>query len=163
VERLWAPWRIGYITAVKPEGCVFCLSRESRDDAANYVVWRGPEAYVMLNSYPYNNGHLLIAPYQHTGELEQLPDSTLQELMFLARESVRLLRTEFGCEGVNLGANLGAAAGAGIADHLHLHAVPRWAGDSNFMASVAVTRVIPQSLESVWETMHPAFQRALGR
>ncbi|GAB4242816.1 MAG: HIT domain-containing protein [Thermoleophilia bacterium] len=162
MERLWAPWRIGYITSDKPLGCIFCERPRAGDDRANFILWRGQSNYVMLNAYPYNNGHLMVVPYEHCGRLEDLPDRTLHELMELTRTASHILTAEFDCEGLNLGMNLGSAGGAGFADHVHMHVVPRWGGDTNFMTTAAEVRVIPQSLEDAHAVLRPAFERALG-
>ena len=158
MERLWAPWRVQYIKAEPPEGCIFCTKAADDDDAANHVVWRGSLAYVLLNTYPYNNGHLMVAPYAHVGELEELQTDILAEVMALCQDALRVLKKEFTPQGVNVGLNLGAAAGAGVKDHLHVHVVPRWMGDTNFMPVVADVRVIPQSLDSAYRILHRGFQ-----
>jgi ATP adenylyltransferase len=147
VERLWAPWRIRYIENDKSDGCIFCTKQAQEDDTANHVVWRGERAFVLLNRYPYNNGHLMVAPYAHTGDLEDLTAEDAAEVLALCQDAVRVLKQTFKPDGLNVGLNLGAAAGAGVKDHLHFHIVPRWAGDTNFMSVVADVRVIPQSLD----------------
>lgn len=157
MDPLWAPWRMRYIMAAKSEGCIFCTKPAADDDAANHIVWRGDSAFVMLNAYPYNNGHLLIAPYAHIADLEALPAQTLLEVMQLSQDAIRVLKRDFNPQGVNLGLNLGAAAGAGVKDHLHLHVVPRWLGDTNFMPVVADIRVIPQSLDHAYTILRNGF------
>lgn len=157
MDPLWAPWRMRYIMTPKPDGCIFCTKPAAHDDADNHIVWRGDSAFVMLNAYPYNNGHLLVAPFAHTGELEALPSSTLHEVMDLCQDAIRVLKREFNPEGVNMGANLGAAAGAGVKDHVHVHIVPRWLGDTNFMPVVADVRVIPQSLDHAYAIISKGF------
>jgi ATP adenylyltransferase len=157
MERLWAPWRMQYIGQEKPKGCVFCDKPQAGDDRAARIVRRGKLAYVMLNAYPYNSGHTLVVPFAHLSCLEDLPPDTLHEMMDLAQQCVRAFKLVFKPEGVNLGFNLGAAAGAGIADHLHLHLVPRWAGDTNFMPVVADVRVIPQALDQAYDLLAQAF------
>jgi ATP adenylyltransferase len=146
-----------YIMNSKPEGCIFCEKPAAEDDAANHIVWRGESAFVMLNAYPYNNGHLLVSPYEHIADLEAVPHDTLSEIMELCQDSIRVLKKDFNPEGVNLGANLGAAAGAGVKDHLHFHVVPRWLGDTNFMPVVADVRVIPQSLDHAYTILREGF------
>lgn len=158
MERLWAPWRLEYVTKEKPTGCVFCEKPLAGDDQASYIVWRGTHAYVMLNAFPYNNGHTMVAPYAHLAALEELPAETLHEMMDLAQWCAQALRAAFSPEGFNIGFNLGAAAGAGIKDHLHLHLVPRWTGDTNFMPVLADTRVIPQALDQSFELLRRAFE-----
>jgi ATP adenylyltransferase len=159
MEKLWAPWRMAYVAVDQPKGCIFCeLPREERDEE-NLILLRGETAFVMLNAFPYNNGHLMVAPYRHTAELESLTPAERDEVMALAQQMVRLLGTAFGPDGYNLGMNLGRVAGAGIADHLHLHLVPRWNGDTNFMPVVADTKVLPDSLQSSYRKLREALQR----
>lgn len=159
MKRLWAPWRMEYIKSEKPEECIFCRKLGEEDDCGNHVLWRGSSAFVLLNTYPYNNGHLMIAPHAHVAELEHLPPETTAEIMSLAQDAVRALKQAFNAEGVNLGLNLGEAAGAGIKDHLHMHLVPRWRGDTNYMPVVADVRVIPQSLEDAQARLSATFTR----
>ncbi|HLA80959.1 MAG TPA: HIT domain-containing protein [Thermoleophilia bacterium] len=157
MERLWAPWRLEYIVRAKPGGCIFCDKPLAGDDRASQIVWRGTHAYVLLNAFPYNNGHVMIAPFAHLANLEDLPSETIHEMMDLTQLATRAMKRALHPEGLNVGFNLGAAAGAGIKDHLHLHMVPRWSGDTNFMPVIADTRVIPQSLERSWELLTEAF------
>jgi len=157
MERLWAPWRLEYITQEKSGGCVFCEKPLAGDDRAAYIVRRGTHAFVILNTFPYNNGHIMVAPYAHLADLEDLPPHTLHEMMDLSQQCTRALKLVFSPDGLNLGFNLGAAAGAGIKDHLHLHLVPRWQGDTNFMPVLADVRVIPQSLDESYELLAKAF------
>ena len=159
MERLWAPWRLQYVTQDKPGGCIFCDKPKLGDDRAAQIVRRGALAFVMLNAFPYNNGHLMVAPHEHTGALEELPPDTLHEMMDLSQACVRVLKAEFRAEGLNLGFNVGAPAGAGIKDHLHLHIVPRWVGDTNFMPVIADVRVIPQSLEQSYTLISEGFTK----
>jgi ATP adenylyltransferase len=159
MERLWAPWRLQYVEKEKPEGCIFCDKPRTGDDHAAHIVRRGERAYVMLNAYPYNNGHIMVVPFAHTSALEDLPRETLHEVMDLAQQCARAFKLAFRPDGINMGFNLGAAAGAGIKDHLHLHLVPRWVGDTNFMPVVADVRVIPQSLEQTYDVLVTAFAR----
>lgn len=159
MERLWAPWRLQYVTQDDPHGCIFCDKPESGDDRAAYIVYRGAQAYVMLNAFPYNNGHLMVVPYAHLATLEEMPPEALHEMMDLTQQCSRVLKLTFEPDGLNAGFNLGAAAGAGIADHLHLHIVPRWRGDTNFMPVIGDVRVIPQSLDEAYTVLHDAFER----
>jgi ATP adenylyltransferase len=158
VERLWAPWRMQYVSKEKAQGCIFCDKPAARDDRANHIVDRGKLAYVILNAYPYNNGHCMVAPFAHLSCLEDLPPETLHEMMDLSQRCVRAFKLKFNPDGLNLGFNLGAAAGAGIADHLHLHIVPRWTGDTNFMPVLADVRVIPQALDQTYDVLVEAFR-----
>jgi ATP adenylyltransferase len=159
MERLWAPWRLSYVTKDKPQGCIFCTKPKAGDDRANHIIHRGEHSYVMLNTYPYNNGHTLISPYAHVAALEELPPATLHEMMDLAQLVIRAMKDSFRAGGFNTGFNLGAVGGAGIQDHLHMHIVPRWLGDTNFMPVVADVRVIPQTLDSSYDQLLEAFRR----
>lgn len=132
------------------EGCIFCEKPEDENDRENLIVFRGERCFAVLNLFPYTTGHIMIAPYVHTGTIEELEPETLTEMMVLAQRSMSAIREAFGPDGFNLGINISRVAGAGIKDHVHLHLVPRWAGDSNFMAVIAETRVLPRTLEDVW-------------
>ncbi|MEA3335129.1 MAG: HIT domain-containing protein [Chloroflexota bacterium] len=136
--------------APKTEACVFCEKIVNGDDQAEHVLFRGQTAYLALNRYPYNNGHLLVLPYAHVPSLENLPPETLQEMMLLVNKGLSALRLAMAPDGFNVGANLGELAGAGIKDHVHLHVVPRWRADTNFMTAVAETRTIPESLDQTY-------------
>lgn len=157
MDLLWAPWRMTYVTAEKPKGCIFCDKPAAGDDAANHIVWRGEKAFVLLNTFPYNNGHMMVTPFAHIADFETLPTDTLAEMMALCQDAVKALKRDFNPDGVNVGLNLGAAAGAGVKDHLHVHIVPRWKGDTNFMSVIADVRVIPQSLDRAYDLLHGAF------
>jgi ATP adenylyltransferase len=147
MERLWAPWRLEYVqSADKQDGCVFCRAAESTDDAEELVVHRGEHAFVLLNKFPYASGHLLVAPYRHGLNFDDLDDDEVLEIHRLGAQGLEALRATYGPEGFNLGWNIGRIAGAGIPDHGHLHVVPRWAGDTNFMPVLADVRVIPEHL-----------------
>jgi ATP adenylyltransferase len=159
MERLWAPWRLQYVTQEKPGGCIFCDKPQLGDDRAARIVHRSALAYVMLNTFPYNNGHVMVVPFAHLSALEDLPPETIHEMMDLAQQCTRAFKLVFNPDGLNLGFNLGAAAGAGITDHLHLHLVPRWLGDTNFMPVIADVRVIPQSLDQSYDQLVEAFAR----
>jgi ATP adenylyltransferase len=159
MERLWAPWRLQYVAKERDPGCIFCDKPKLGDDRATHIVHRGALAYVMLNTFPYNNGHLMVAPFAHMSALEELPQEVLHEMMDLAQQCARAFKLVFHPDGLNLGFNLGAAAGAGITDHLHLHLVPRWSGDTNFMPVIADVRVIPQSLDQSYDQLVEAFAR----
>jgi ATP adenylyltransferase len=160
MERLWAPWRLQYIIEEKTGGCVFCEKPLAGDDRASYIIRRGTHAYVILNAFPYNNGHLMVAPYAHLAAFEELPPETLHEMMDLAQHCTRALKLVFNPDGLNMGFNLGTAAGAGIKDHIHLHLVPRWLGDTNFMPVIADVRVIPQSLDQSYDLLTQAFEQS---
>lgn len=155
MERLWAPWRFEYITSARAgaDGCIFVELPAQQDDRKNLILFRGKTAFVIMNAFPYNNGHLMVAPYKHTSEMNDLDDEELLEIQTLIRDCIRWLRKAYKPEGFNIGANLGRAAGAGIEGHLHWHVVPRWAGDTNFMPVVGEVRVLPQSLEESYDTL----------
>jgi ATP adenylyltransferase len=157
-ERLWAPWRLDYIKGPKPEECIFCSKPAAGDDEDSYIVARGEQCFAMLNAYPYNNGHLMVSPYEHVPSIEGLPEPTLLELMTLTQRALAALRDVYGPEGFNIGINQGKVAGAGMEDHVHLHVVPRWGADTNFMPVIGDTRVLPQSLADSWT----AISRALA-
>jgi ATP adenylyltransferase len=152
-QRLWAPWRLDYIKGPDPDECIFCAAADGDDDAGRYVVARGEHCFVMLNAYPYNNGHLMVSPAAHTASIEDLPDDQLLELMQLTRRSLAALREAYSPEGFNIGVNQGKAAGAAFDDHVHMHVVPRWGGDNNFMPVIGSTRVLPESLDHSYETL----------
>ncbi|MDP8213985.1 MAG: HIT domain-containing protein [Candidatus Euphemobacter frigidus] len=156
-RALWAPWRIKYILEEKEEGCLFCRKAKMGDDAANHIIARSKHSFTLLNIFPYNSGHLMVAPYRHTAELENLPEEEISDLMILVQKSVRALKRTLEPEGFNVGLNLGKSAGAGVIDHLHIHIVPRWQGDTNFMPVVADTDIIPQSLEETCRLLRGAF------
>ena len=157
MERLWAPWRMRYIAnADAAEGCIFCTFPQEQNDAENLIVLRGEKAFIIMNAYPYSNGHLMVSPYQHTSSLDDLSDEELLELMALTRKGINILKSAFRPDGFNVGMNMGRVAGAGIADHVHIHIVPRWSGDTNFMPVLADVRVIPESLSVVYQQLQAA-------
>lgn len=154
MDRIWAPWRMEYIDlADKVEGCLFCRVATEQRDRENLLLYRGETAFVMLNCFPYNPGHMMIAPYKHTANMYDLGDNELLEINRLLRYSVRLLTAVMEPHGFNVGMNLGRTAGAGIADHIHWHVVPRWDGDTNFMPVIADTKVIPESLQATYDKL----------
>jgi ATP adenylyltransferase len=158
MDYLWTPWRYQYITqSGEPGECILCAAAQASDDRERFVVHRAARAFVLLNRFPYTNGHLMVVPYEHAATLEELGDESLLELIRLARDSVKHLRAIYRPEGLNLGMNLGRSAGAGVAGHVHLHVLPRWTGDTSFMTATAETRVLPENLEVTWEKLHRAF------
>jgi len=161
LDRLWSPWRSAYIASAgdaDPSVCVFCKLRdEAENDAANFVLHRASHNFVVLNRYPYISGHLLIVPYEHVGELDAAAKATTDELMDLTKRSQTALREVYRPDGFNVGMNLGRAAGAGIADHIHIHVLPRWSGDTNFMTSVAEARVLPEDLATSYHRIRAKF------
>ena len=157
---LWAPWRMAYIKrADRPKGCIFCVKPTQRRDLANLILYRGRLGFVIMNLFPYNSGHLLITPYLHAASLEALPDEIALELIALTNLSLKVLRATLKPEGFNVGLNLGRVAGAGIEGHVHVHLVPRWNGDTNFMPLFAETRVMPEHLEATYRKLRAAFER----
>jgi len=155
MEHLWTPWRMEYILSEKPKHCIFCEMIKADDDRARHVLCRGKRAFVVLNRYPYNNGHLMVAPYEHAASLEELDAETLLELMQLVNKALAALRRAMNPHGFN---NLGKVAGAGVEDHVHIHIVPRWEGDTNYMPILAETRVIPEMLDQTYDRLRAALE-----
>jgi len=156
VDYLWTPWRYQYIAAAKDNFCIFCEAAKSHDDVSNQIVFRGERNFIILNRFPYTSGHVMVVPYAHVPDLTTSEPATLAEMMALAQRSQTALSTVYRPEGFNLGMNIGRAAGAGVAGHIHLHVLPRWAGDANFMTTVAETRVEPEELVVTYEKLHKA-------
>ncbi len=150
MKRLWAPWRMAYVGGVAAAGCIFCAAR-SGDDRKHLVLHRAPHAFLILNAYPYTPGHVMAVVNRHVGTLAEATDAELGETMRLVGAATTVLRAEYRAEGFNIGVNQGRVAGAGVEDHLHVHVVPRWPGDVNFMAVLGEVRVLPESLEATWE------------
>jgi len=157
MKQIWAPWRLEYIQAEKPKECILCEKPSQNNDALNYILYRGDKNFVILNSYPYNPGHLMIAPYRHTGNLEELTDEELHEHFKIVSRSVKLLKQVFNPDGFNIGINIGKVAGAGIVDHFHTHIVPRWPGDTNFMPVISDVRVLPEALAETYNKLKDKF------
>lgn len=161
MDRLWSPWRSEYIASAGDADatvCIFCkLRAEPDNDAANFVLHRASHNFVVLNRYPYISGHLLIVPYEHVGELDAAAKATTDELMDLTKRSQTALREVYRPDGFNVGMNLGRSAGAGISDHIHIHILPRWSGDTNFMTTVAEARVLPEDLATTYEKLRREF------
>jgi ATP adenylyltransferase len=165
LEHLWSPWRLEYVSGDKPQtGCIFC---QRAGDASTLpdplVVFRGTTCYIVLNKYPYNNGHLLIVPYRHVPSLAGLPAEDLTELMRLTQQGELALGEAYQPDGINVGINLGKPAGAGVVEHVHIHMVPRWNGDTNFMTVFGDTRVLPEDLPSTANRLRPIFERVARR
>ena len=157
MERLWAPWRSAFVTRLPARRrCIFCAAKRATADARHHVVARGSHTFALLNLYPYNNGHLLLAPYRHVGALDALRAEEWAELLTLTRSLMRTLKRVLHPEGFNFGLNLGRVAGAGIPGHLHLHLVPRWRGDTNFMPILGQTKIISQSLDELYRRLSRA-------
>jgi ATP adenylyltransferase len=191
MDRLWTPWRYSYVSRVDRDnrkgvpsalsawpgdlGCVFCNMIASVDFAiaegsdaalaeeAAYIVYRGASCFICLNAFPYSTGHVMVVPYRHTDSLAALDGSAAVEMMMLARAAERALRTVYHPDGLNFGLNLGEAAGAGVANHIHLHGLPRWSGDTNFMTAIAETRVLPETLEVTWARLRPVLSQTVTR
>jgi ATP adenylyltransferase len=154
MDYLWTPWRYAYVsTAEKATGCVFCNAVAANDDAKTRIVHRGQHCFVILNTYPYTPGHVMIVPYAHLDELLKLPPEAASEMMALSQRMESVLRALYHPDGINLGMNIGKAAGAGIAGHIHMHVLPRWVADANFVSVVCETRILPETLEETWKRM----------
>ncbi len=164
MDRLWSPWRLEYVTGEKPDaGCVCFCEAPRPPQPDSLIVFEGVTAYVILNKYPYNNGHLMAVPFRHVDSLGALRPEELQELAMLIQRSEAALVEAYRPQGINVGINLGRAAGAGILEHIHVHAVPRWTGDSNFMTAIGQTRVLPEDLESSARKLRPIFEKLAVR
>jgi len=161
---LWAPWRMGYIRENDgKKGCFLCRAIKSREDKKNFVLYRSKSAFVILNTFPYNNGHLMVVPNRHTASIEKIKEEEERELFFLLKASVRILKKVIAPHGFNIGINLGEVAGAGVAGHLHFHIVPRWKGDTNFMPVISSSKVISQSLKELYDLLYPEFEELLKK
>lgn len=159
MNHLWSPWRMSYIqNDSKDDDCIFCKALTWADGVENLVLYRGQSTYIILNRYPYTSGHLMIVPMQHTASLHELQPDTRSEIMELTTKSLSALFHAYRPQGYNLGMNLGEIAGAGIAEHIHMHIVPRWAGDTNFMSTTADTRVLPEALEITYQRLVDAWK-----
>lgn len=160
MDLLWSPWRYKYVSKATPgDACVFCDKLRGGDEE-NLILHRGEHNFVLLNLYPYTNGHLMVAPYEHLAEFEDLPEEAAREMMALTQDAVRHLKATYRPQGVNLGMNLGECAGAGVAGHLHMHILPRWFGDAGFITTVGETRVVPEELGETWRKLRAAFARS---
>ena len=157
MNHIWSPWRMEYIESNKEEGCVFCYAQEKEDGAENLIAFRGERAYVILNRYPYTSGHLMVVPFDHQATLEELDSETRAEMMELTARCMTILRSIYNPQAFNMGANIGEAAGAGVKSHVHIHIVPRWGGDTNFMTILGETRVLPESLERTYQRVKKGF------
>ncbi|MEO8356562.1 MAG: HIT domain-containing protein [Chloroflexota bacterium] len=161
MNHIWSPWRMEYIeSSTKVEGCIFCVMQEKEDSAENLIAYRGERAYVILNRYPYTSGHLMVVPFDHKPNLEELDPETRAEMMELASRCMTVLRKIYNPQAFNMGANIGEAAGAGVKSHVHIHIVPRWAGDTNFMSTLGETRVLPEVLETTYYRVKKGFEES---
>ena len=159
MERLWTPWRRAFVegSSAREDACFLCTVPTQTDDKGNHLLVRGKHVFALLNRYPYNTGHLMVAPYAHTGDLANLDATTATELMALTQRSIGVVQRGYQPDGFNVGMNLGRSAGAGVPDHLHVHVVPRWNGDTNFMPVLADTKVLPETLDQSYERLAPLF------
>ena len=162
MDRIWAPWRIEYIRAEREEGCLFCRAAREDRDSENRILLRGTRNFVMLNAYPYNPGHLMVAPYRHVADLEQFTDEELLEHFDLVRKGSKALTEAYSPQGFNIGINLGRIAGAGVEDHVHTHVVPRWSGDVNFITVVSDLRVVPEALDATYAELSERMGQSQG-
>ena len=152
-SNLWAPWRIDYILSEKEEGCIFCKKISENKDEENLILHRGKSSFLIFNKFPYNCGHLMSVPYRHIGNFEDLSEEELLEMNLLVKTAIKLIKRNMSPDGFNVGLNIGKVAGAGIDEHLHIHIVPRWGGDTNFMPVISDTRVVPQSLNETFKIL----------
>jgi ATP adenylyltransferase len=160
MDYLWSPWRYQYVSkATQDRGCIFCVKSAENRDKENHIIHRGAHNFIILNLYPYSTGHLMVAPYEHVATLEAAPEAALNEMIQLARLAEIHLLAIYKPHGLNLGMNLGESAGAGVPGHIHMHVLPRWSGDTNFMTTVAETRVLPETLELTFEKLKKAFDQ----
>jgi ATP adenylyltransferase len=162
-EVLFAPWRYEYLVSEKSGACIFCEAAASANDDESLVVFRGDRVFVLLNRYPYTNGHLMVAPYAHDARLSDSDAGTLSELATIVARAENILETAYRTDGLNIGLNLGSAAGAGVSDHYHAHVVPRWSGDTNFMTVAGGVRVVPEELTGTRRRLAPLFRKAAGQ
>jgi ATP adenylyltransferase len=159
MDYLWTPWRYAFVaSASKTPGCIFCDLPKTGDDAKARIVYRGQRCYIVLNAYPYTPGHVMVVPFAHLDELQKLPSEAAHEMMQLSQRMEGVLRQLYTPDGINLGMNIGKAAGAGVAGHIHMHALPRWVADSNFVSVVGETRILPESLETTYARIREALQ-----
>lgn len=159
MEHLWAPWRMQYILSEK-EGCIFCDKPMENKDKENYILYRAKTCFIIMNIFPYNNGHLMVAPYKHLPNLDGLEQDELTELMLITRKSIQILQKALNPHGFNVGMNIGKVAGAGVEEHLHIHIVPRWAQDTNFMPILAETIVLPEHLDTTYQQLRQALEKS---
>jgi ATP adenylyltransferase len=161
MDYLWTPWRYQYITEPeRRDECVFCAAAASPDDRDSLIVHRAARNFIIVNRFPYTSGHVMVVPYQHAPSLVSLPDETLTEMILLARQCEQRLYELYRPQGMNMGINIGKSAGAGVAGHLHLHVLPRWTGDANFMTSIAEARILPEEISVTWERLRAAFEKS---
>ncbi len=163
MKVLWAPWRLSYILGPKPDACVFCLPEHTHEDEERLILHRGKHCFVIMNKFPYNNGHLMVTPYRHVMDFTLLTNEESTEMMDFLQRCTGILQARFHCQGINIGLNLGEAAGAGIREHLHFHLVPRWNGDSSFMAVMDEVRMVPEHLHATYLALKPFFNQSFPK
>jgi ATP adenylyltransferase len=161
MKRIFAPWRYKYVSDPDAEGCIFCNAISSDDDRKSGVLFRGKFAFVIINKYPYNNGHVMVAPYKHTGNFEELSKEEMLEMSTLIQKWQEVLRKAMKPEGFNIGMNLGRIAGAGFEEHLHYHLVPRWGGDTNFMPIIGQTKVVPMAIDEAYDLLRKVYEETI--
>lgn len=159
MQQIWAPWRLQYILSKRPPECIFCEEPKQDKDRENLILFRSRNCYIIMNIYPYNNGHLMIVPYRHLFSIVDLDDEEMLDIMKMTQFSVNCLKEVFMPEGFNIGLNIGRVAGAGIEEHLHYHIIPRWVGDTHFMAVLSEVRVIPEHVLSTYDRLYPIFNK----
>ena len=159
MDRIWAPWRMEYLMAEKSDGCIFCDKPADNDDRARLILHRSDRSFIIMNAYPYNNGHLMVAPFRHVGSFQELLSEERSDLMDEVALAESLIERTFHPQGMNVGVNLGECAGAGVVGHLHVHIVPRWSGDTNFMPVLGETRVIPELLQQTYDKLAENLER----
>jgi ATP adenylyltransferase len=162
MRYLWAPWRMDYILEKKQKGCIFCNTPLDRKDEKNLILWQSKYAFVIMNKFPYNNGHLMVVPKRHCTDLDQLNDEEFRELSYLLKASTQVLKECLHPHGFNIGINIGKVGGAGE-DHIHFHVVPRWTGDTNFMPVLSETKIVPEYLEKTYHRLNSAFRDLFGK
>ena len=162
MKHLWAPWRLQYIKSTPQTGCIFCTLPQAGQDRENLILYQGRRAFVMLNAFPYNSAHLMVVPHRHIANLSELDDEETLEMMHCTTAALQAIRATYMPEGFNIGMNLGRAAGAGIVDHLHLHVVPRWIGDTNFMPVLGEVKVLPEDLFATYDRLSAALRVVLA-
>ncbi|HNX00361.1 MAG TPA: HIT domain-containing protein [Candidatus Cloacimonadota bacterium] len=162
-KYIYSPWRLDYILSEKEKGCILCHKPDANEDEKHFIVYRSKLSYVMLNLYPYNNGHVMVVPFRHVSSLTDLDPGELQDLFEVVQLTEKVLRNAYHPEGINIGLNLGKAAGAGIDEHLHVHLVPRWSGDCNFMSVIGGIRVIPEAFERTYNLLQEQFDNERTR
>lgn len=163
MKKLWAPWRLSFLLGPKGKGCIFCQLPKAKKDRENFILYRGRYHYVILNKFPYNNGHLMVVPFRHVKDLHRLNRAENAEMMELCGAAAKALENTMAPQGHNLGMNLGAAGGAGIRNHLHMHVVPRWTGDTNYMPVLGETKVLVEHLTDTYDRLAPALKKVMGK